>query len=533
MTQGRYEEAAAELESKLEETEGFDKVFWRYASALLIGGLPDRLINYIRASEDRLLASKDAAGLAAAVLRIHGQTENVEPFEIAFVKQRGRPQELMRVFEHVARMSGKPDAQMNILFDLARVSGDNRSRALLKYTNTCFQYLAYDRAEAARDLIDANDLHGQMTLANLDAVKGDRSAALDCVNRWLTDPNTPPAAANMIEGLWVSAGIPELTESMRAAVHKWRDDPGVMGSALIYRFVDFDRQPDGSDRANVNFRITSDNHLNVVVSEIESGNFGKAMALLETSQNFATKENARRRSDLAELCVMLGQLQVPRSIVTDTPESDWLLSPPGDPGKLCVVFTGLNGRPGIGVQALDRYLASLGYQVLYLRDFNRLTFSNGVLSRGPTQADTLSALSQLFTETGATDPVFLGASLGAIGAVDLGLKLNVNRILAFGYLDRARSDDRWRLGDSRAPVLTAREHLNANGQVPSLQTHLAAANRSVPIDLFYNPVNSIDSYYARIFSGLPQARLHAVGAGRSHDALRPVLLNGQLDTFLS
>ena len=532
MTQGRFEEAASEIEPKLEEAEAFDQNLWRYARALLIGGLPERLIHSIRTFEDRVLASKDAAGLAAAVLRIHGQTDDVEKFEIAFVKQRGRPQELMRVFEQVARMSGKRDAHMKILFDLARVAGDNRPRALLKYTNLCFQYLAHDRAESARDLVDANDLYGQMTLANLDAVKGDRSAVLDCVNRWLSDPNTAPEAANMIEGLWVSAGLPELTDSMRAAMHKWRDDPAVMGSALMYRFVDFERQSDGVDQANVNFRITADNHLNVVVSEMESGNFGKAMGLLETSQNFATKENARRRADLADLCVMLSQLHVPRSIVVDTPEQDWLLSPPGEPGKLCVVFTGLNGRPGIGVQALDRYLASLGYQVLYLRDFNRLTFANGVLSRGPTQADTVSALSQLFADSGADDPVFLGASLGAIGAVDLGLKLNIKRVLAFGYLDRSRSDDRWRLGDSRAPVLTAREHLNANGQVPSLQTHLAAANRSQPVDLFYNPANSIDSYYARIFKDLPQVRLHAVGAGRSHDSLRPVLLNGQLETFL-
>ena len=532
IAQGRFAEAASDLENELKETANFDQVYWRYASALLMGGLPDRLIDYIRASETQLLASKDASGLSAAVLRIHDQTDDVEKFEIAFVKKRGRPDELLRVFEHVARMSGKPDTQMNILFDLARVSGENRSRTLLKYTNTCFQYLAYDRAEAARDLIDPNDVYGQFTLANLDAVKGDKAAVLACVNRWLSDPNMPADVVNFIETLWVSTGIAELTQSMRSAMQKWRDDPDVMGSAMMYRFVEFERAANGIDRLKVNFKVTAANHLNVIVSEIESGDFGKAMGLLDKSESFTTKQNVHRQSDLAALCKKLSQLHVSRPIVIDSPDADWLLSPPGQPGKLCVVFTGLNGRPTIGVQALDRYLASLGYQALYLRDFNRLSYANGILSRGPQQANTLSALSQLFEAAGAQDPVFLGASLGAIGAVDLGLKLNVKRILAFGYHDRARSDDRWRLGDARAPVLSAREHLNANGHVPSLQDHLAAAPPNAKIDMFYNPANTVDAYYARIFAGLPQIELHPVGAGKSHDCLRPVLLKGQLDAFL-
>ena len=529
---GRYAEAAEKLETELRDTTDVYTTFSAYVGVMLLSNQFDKLVDSILSKEKQLLERQDTTVLCAAILRVHSTSDLADKFEAAFVDNGGRKEELLGISAYVARMSARPDLQLDFLSEKATIQSDTPNRALLQYMQICFQYLEADRAEQIRTRVDATDPYGQFLLANLDAVKGDTSAVLDRVDGWLSDADSVPYFASAIENLWCSVGIPELTESMNKAVRKWHADPNVLGRGIFYHFIDpRERDPDGRPLLE-RFQVTAGNHLSVIEAEIDNGAYSNAMGLLQRTERFTTEENRRRRSDLGALCRKLSALPAGRRIIADKPGSDWLLSDPAEPGKLCIVFTGLNGRPTLGLQTLDRYLASLGYQVLYLRDFNRLSFANGVVSQGPTQTETLAALAKLIQETGAVKPVFLGASLGAIGAVEIGLKLKIERILAFGYHDRAKSGERWRLGDSRASIVGIREHISTGGQVRSLEDHLKAAEPGTQIDVFYNPANAADAYYARSFAGLPGIRLHPIEAGRSHDCLRVALLEGVLDSHL-
>lgn len=532
MAQGRYADAADQIEPDLDDSRGFQANFTAFAGALLMGDAPRRLVDYIKKTETKLLEHQETTGLAAAVLRINREDSEADKFESAFLERGGGRDALYRNTAHAARMSGNPELHLDYLLKRAELPGDNRNRLLHQYTQVCLQYIELERAETARDLVDQSDPMGQFVLANLDAAKGDKDAVLARVDSWLSDPNAISFYASAIESLWSMAGIPELTERMRAAMFNWQKDPNIIGRALYYSFIGLDGADASGRRHFDRLDVTPDNYLSLVEAHIDHGEYSQALQLLEQTARFARPETINRRNEFGALASMLRSLSVPRPTIKDVPETDWILSEPAEPGKLCVLFTGLNGRPTLGLETMDRYLASLGYQVLIVRDFNRLCFAKGIVSCGPSQADAIKALAKLIEASGAKDPVFLGTSLGAVGAVDLGLKLGVRHILAFGYLDRARDMDRWRVSDSRAAIVAAREHIFTNHQVPSFGDHMNAAGPDARADIFYNPANGPDAYYARTFAQVPGAQLHRIEASFSHDMLRAAMLNGELAKYL-
>ena len=532
LARGQYSDAADLIEPDLNKAEGFEANFTAFAGALLMGDASSRLVDYIKGAETRLLQRQETAGLAAAVLRINDKDTEADKFETAFLERGGGRDALYRNTAHAARMSGRPDLHIDYLLKRVGLPGGDRNRLLHQYTQICLQYIELERAEAARNLVDERDPMGQFVLANLDAAKGDKDAVLARVDSWLSDPNAISFYASAIESLWSMAGIPELTERMRAAMFNWQKDPNIIGRALYYSFIGLDGADASGRRHFERLDVTPENYLSLVEAQIDHGEYAQALQLLEQTARFARPETVNRRNEFGALATMLSGLSVSRPIIKDVPEDDWILSERGEPGKLCVLFTGLNGRPTLGLETMDRYLASLGYQVLIVRDFNRLCFAKGIVSRGPSQAEAIDALARVLEETGAEDPVFLGTSLGAIGAVDLGVKLNVRRILAFGYLDRARDLDRWRVSDSRAAIVAAREHIFANHQVPSFIDHMKAAGPEVRADIFYNPANGPDAYYARTFADVPGVRMHPIEASFSHDTLRTAMLSGELAEYL-
>ena len=532
ISQGHHAEAADLIEADLQDAPGSPANFTAYAGVLLMGDAPDRLVDYIKQHEETLLKHQETTSLAAAVLRINALNTDAARFESTFLERGGSRDELYRNTAHAARMSGQTDLHLDYLLKRVDIPGSNRNRLLHQYTQVCMQYIELERAEAARSMVDESDPMGQFVLANLDALKGDKAAVLARVDNWLADPNSISFYASAIESLWCMVGIPELTERMRAAMFNWQRDPNIIGRALYFHFVGLDGTDASGRRHFERLDVTPENYLSLVEAQIDHGEYAGALQLLEQTARFARPESVNRRTEFGALASMLGALSVPRPIITDVPDSDWILSESGEPGKLCVIFTGLNGRPTLGLETMDRYFASLGYQVLVVRDFNRLSFANGIVSCGPSQADTIAALAKLIDETGAIDPVFLGASLGATGAVDLGLKLKIRRILAFGYLDRARNMDRWRVSDSRAAIVAAREHIFTNNKVPSFADHMAAAGPEAQADIFYNPANGPDAYYARTFAKVPGARLHPIEASFSHDTLRTAMLSGELKQYL-
>ena len=529
---GRYDDVAETLEDQLSDRADFSSTFRALAYVLLIADQFDRLLETVNSWKANILEDEPSLRLSAAILKILDRRDEAQLFARQFEQIGGKTEDLLTESAVVAGVSGRPDVQLDCLQERAFLPGVDRNKALLKYMRVCLQYHDADRARSVRKLVDLSEHRGEHIIATLDAAEGEQSKVLDRVHRWLSDPNTSPKIFGMIENLWVQAGIPELFDHIQRAAWRWRHEPRVIGRALLYHLIGIKGVNPGNLPVVDELTISPDNHLDIIEALIDHGDIITAESILEKTEQLANSSNENRRHALGGLISSLRSLQMRREIVVDKPDLDWLLSKPADPGKLCIVFTGLNGRSGIGgIRILDRFLASYGYQALYVRDFNRLAYTKGVVSRGSNQTDTLDALSKIIQSSGATDPVFFGASLGTAGAIECGLKLKVRRIIAFGYHNRIKNNDRWRIGDSRAPLLNFREVNWTSEARLSLPDQLERADPELQIDMVFERSNLVDAFYARSLLNQKALRFHPMSTSMSHNCLRSTMIDGSLKRF--
>jgi hypothetical protein len=101
------------------------------------------------------------------------------------------------------------------------------------------------------------------------------------------------------------------------------------------------------------------------------------------------------------------------------------------PGAACalLVFTSGFHKFQAPLNLMHRWFGLLGASVVYLRDFNRLFYLQGVGSLGNSYADTLTGLRRIVDTLGATKIACVGASSGSYGAMRLGLDLGAKRVL--------------------------------------------------------------------------------------------------------
>lgn len=528
----RYDEIIQSLEDQLSDRAEFSSKFRAYVYVLLIADEIDRLPEAINCWEALVLEDQSSVRLSAAILEVLDRRNDSQELITRFSHMGGTTGDLLTECAFVASVSGKPDLQMDFLHKRAVLPDVDRNDALLKYLRVCLQYNEIDRAQAIRALVDLRKVRGQHIIATLDAADGNQTEVLDRVHSWLADPNANPKLFGLIENLWIEAGIPELFDPMRRAAWCWRHEPGVVGRALAYHLIGMKGVNPGNLPVADELTINPDNHLDIIEALIDHGDVTTADHILQKTEQLTSSRNKNRRLAFGSLISSLRSLPTRREIVVDNPNLDWILSKPADPGKLCIFFTGLNGRSGVGgIRIIDRFLASYGYQVLYVRDFNRLAYAKGILSRGPNQSDALEALSRVIHSSGASDPIFFGASLGTAGAIEHGLKLKVQRIIAFGYHSRIKSNDRWRIGDSRAPLVNFREGSWTSAPKFSLPEQLERSDHEFKIDVVFERSNLVDTFYARSLQNLRGLRLHPMSNSMSHNCLRSAMIDGTLERF--
>jgi tetratricopeptide (TPR) repeat protein len=97
-----------------------------------------------------------------------------------------------------------------------------------------------------------------------------------------------------------------------------------------------------------------------------------------------------------------------------------------------LVFTGAADGVSMPVRIFDRYLASLSVTVIYLKDFHRLAYLNGIGSLGPSFDATIGALRELLVKFGIERVVTLGNCDGGLAAIRYGIELGAERIIAVG-----------------------------------------------------------------------------------------------------
>jgi hypothetical protein len=122
------------------------------------------------------------------------------------------------------------------------------------------------------------------------------------------------------------------------------------------------------------------------------------------------------------------------------------------PGAACalLVFTSGFHKFQAPLNLMHRWFGLLGASVVYLRDFNRLFYLQGIRSLGNGYAATLVGLRRIVDTLGVTRIACVGASSGSYGAMRIGLDLGAERVLCLAGPS---------MFDDSIPDLLARERL--------------------------------------------------------------------------
>jgi amino acid adenylation domain-containing protein len=97
---------------------------------------------------------------------------------------------------------------------------------------------------------------------------------------------------------------------------------------------------------------------------------------------------------------------------------------------LCLVFAGHNHSFGLPTPILHRWLGRLPAHIVYLRDFRRCHYLQGLQAFGEGRAATLAALDHIRRELRVTRLVCWGHSSGAIAALQYGLELSAEAVVS-------------------------------------------------------------------------------------------------------
>lgn len=206
------------------------------------------------------------------------------------------------------------------------------------------------------------------------------------------------------------------------------------------------------------------------------------------------------------------------------------LRPSRDPGEMTiagperpegtvVVFTGIQDQAWVPMHVLDRFFAELGLTAVYLRDYRRLAFMDGLKSLAPTLRGTVDALSrQVASEVGK--PVYtFGASAGGMAAVVYAQGLGASASLLFSPPTTFDPDLVEKMGDTRGDVWFRRLLAHIDPQAFDLGRILAAMPPSYRLTAYANSGNVLDCAHVERLQGMPRTRVRLLEGSAEHNSL--------------
>jgi tetratricopeptide (TPR) repeat protein len=197
-----------------------------------------------------------------------------------------------------------------------------------------------------------------------------------------------------------------------------------------------------------------------------------------------------------------------RPVVAADPEGDVLLAEVQGAQTAVLVFTGTNDELSLPLPLFDRYLAALNLTTIYLKDFNRLRFLQGIRSLSDDYAGTIQALRKMVNHLGVTRLCAIGNCVGGFAAIRYGVELGAHRILAFGSPTFSSNDPLMNMEEGRRFMRTRLE-AKVPSEMTDLKPFLESRRHSSRIELFYEEQDPRDRMNALRLSGLTGVTLHS------------------------
>jgi hypothetical protein len=199
------------------------------------------------------------------------------------------------------------------------------------------------------------------------------------------------------------------------------------------------------------------------------------------------------------------------------------------PGADTVVLLFCGGFHHLGLPlALEhRWHGNLNASLIYLRDFQRCYYLRGLTSIGTSREGTLAELRRVIASIGARRIVCYGMSSGVFGALNYGLALEAEAVLAMSgptnLTTKFAAYSPW----EKYGKYTERPNVDLD-----MRPLYASANRPPRVKLVYGEDNWDDRLHAEHMSGLPCVELYPLESCGEHNSTFEAILRGQFEDLL-
>lgn len=218
-----------------------------------------------------------------------------------------------------------------------------------------------------------------------------------------------------------------------------------------------------------------------------------------------------------------------RELTINPKEKAVVISDRAPGGKVAVVFTGLLDQTALPSDATDAFLAAAGYTTIYVKDFERLMYGNGIKALGPDLESSAAALRQIIDGMGdVTHVLAMGFSAGGFGAINFGMALKADRVLCFSPPTMIEEGFLQKVGDRRGRLLLARLKRSIAPEMLVAAPRIAAQEDPVQIDLIYGEHHHLDRSHSEALGGLPGVSLYPIRDYDGHNSVVQTILDGHL-----
>lgn len=211
-----------------------------------------------------------------------------------------------------------------------------------------------------------------------------------------------------------------------------------------------------------------------------------------------------------------------RPVMADVFGSDVIVAPARDADMLVLVFTGGSDSLSMPLPVFDRYLAALGVSAVYLKDFRRLLYLNGIASLGDDLKSTITALRQLQHRLGAKRLCTMGDSDGGYAAIRYAVELDAECALSFA------GPTRWLPGAGEFALFQNRLKANFSEEAMDLKSLLAYRHECAKVMLYFGSEEARDGSHARHLSGTSRVELHPIAGQGSHNIIQRLAMHHEL-----
>jgi hypothetical protein len=194
-----------------------------------------------------------------------------------------------------------------------------------------------------------------------------------------------------------------------------------------------------------------------------------------------------------------------------------------------LLFCGRGDNLGLPLAVVHRWTGRLNASLIYLRDFRRHYFLEGVSSLGGTRDATIASLRGIVASLGAKRIVCYGGSAGVFGALHYGLDLQAAAILCAGGIVNLSPDfNAYTVYEHRANELQG----DLSEEPPDLCRLYNAAPRRPRVQMIYGADYWDDRIHAEYMGTLPCVTLRPVENFGEHNVIVELIRRGQLETAL-